>query len=282
MTGRRQLEDHRQSLAEIRGIMNAMKTLAYMETRKLDRLLDTQTAVVRGIETVAADFVSAYPDTVPQTQAETGVYLLIGSERGFCGDFNEALLRQLEHEQSSTANRPLVVATGHKLHMLLGADARVAAFADGASAVEEVAQVLTGVVDTLSGLQTRHGSLDLYALYHDDAAQEVVTQQLLPPFQEEVGRAPLYTHPPDLNLSPPDFFIELSDHYLFAALQRIFYVSLMAENHRRVQHLEAAVQHLDDRTAELRRRCNTMRQEEIVEEIEVILLNIAKAGTARS
>jgi F-type H+-transporting ATPase subunit gamma len=40
-----------------------------------------------------------------------------------------------------------------------------------------------------------------------------------------------------------------------------------------VAHLEGAVQHLDTRTEELTRRSMSLRQEEIIEEIEVILLN---------
>jgi len=68
MTRRRHLEHHRQSLAEIRDIMNSMKTLAYMETRKLARFLDAQHAVVQSIEDVAADLLSFYPETLPEAQ----------------------------------------------------------------------------------------------------------------------------------------------------------------------------------------------------------------------
>jgi len=98
MTSRRKIEDHRRSIDEIHDIMNSMKTLAYMETQKLDRLLDTQHAVVSGIEAVAADFVTTYPAALPEIHPTHEVYLLIGSERGFCGDFNETLLRNLEPE----------------------------------------------------------------------------------------------------------------------------------------------------------------------------------------
>ena len=53
----------------------------------------------------------------------------------------------------------------------------------------------------------------------------------------------------------------------------MLYTSLMAENQQRVAHLEGAVKHLDDESAELVRQCNTLRQAEIIEEIEVILLS---------
>ena len=69
MPSRRKLDEHRRSIEEVRNIMNSMKTLAYMETRKLDHLLDTQHAVVNSIVIVATDFVSAYTEAMPRMQA---------------------------------------------------------------------------------------------------------------------------------------------------------------------------------------------------------------------
>jgi F-type H+-transporting ATPase subunit gamma len=97
--------------------------------------------------------------------------------------------------------------------------------------------------------------------------------QILPPFEQPGKRVPIFAHPPLLNLQPKAFLAELIDHYLFAALHQILYVSLMAENQHRVQHLEGAVRHLEDKSADLLHRCNLLRQEEIIEEIEVILLS---------
>ena len=58
----------------------------------------------------------------------------------------------------------------------------------------------------------------------------------------------------------------------------MLYTSLMIENHQRVMHLDGAVKHLDDESAEMARKANTLRQEEIIEEIEVILLSAASLG----
>ena len=80
-------------------------------------------------------------------------------------------------------------------------------------------------------------------------------------------------HPPLLNLSPQALLGELTDHYLFAALHAMLYTSLMIENQHRASHLDGAVKHLDDESDKLARHCNVLRQEEIIEEIEVILLS---------
>ena len=273
MTRRQDLEHHRHSLGEIREIMKSMKTLAYMETRKLGRFADAQRAVVESIEAVAADFVSFHADSLPEADETAAVYLLIGTERGFCGDFNQVLVRELESTlQSRAADKSILIATGRKLYTLLEHHKRLAACIDGASVAEEVPAVLGEIVRAVSAMQEQHGVVTLYGLYHrsDDG---IVMRKLLPPFQHHLHQPQAYPHPPVLNLTPARFLLELTEHYLFAALHAMLYASLMAENHKRLTHLEGAVRKLDNESAELARRCSALRKEEIIEEIEVILLS---------
>lgn len=273
MTRRQDIESHRKSLGDIRNIMNSIKTLAYMETRKLARFADAQNAVVESIEVVAADFLSFHADRLPETGAKTQAYLLIGTERGFCRDFNHAVVRQLESTLASgPASSPVLIAVGHKLHALLEHDTRVTARIDGASVAEEVTLVLGQIVRTLYSLQQRHGTLSVHGLYNG-GDNGVVVRQLLPPFVQHRHQPPHHPHPPVMNLPPAGFLIELSEQHLFATLHAMLYASLMAENQKRVKHLEGAVRHLDDESAELARKSNVLRQEEIIEEIEVILLS---------
>ncbi len=275
MTRRRVLQRHQQSLSEIRDIMNSMKTLAYLETRKLTRFLGAQHTVVNNIEDVAADLLSFYPETLPTVNDTTSVYLLIGTERGFCGDFNHALLQHLESElQTRKQNNPILIAIGRKLFPLLERDERVTAMFDNASVVEEVTSLLNQVVNELTALQDKLGMLTVYCLYHG-SEDGVIMQKLLPPFQELLHKPSRFAHPPLLSLSPREFLLELTEHYLFAALHEMLYTSLMMENHYRVAHLEGAVKNLDEKSAELTRQYNALRQEDIIEEIEVLLLNSA-------
>ncbi len=274
MSRRRDIQKHRRSLDEIHDIMNSMKNLSYMETRKINDFLDVQHSVVRHIETVATDFLSFYPDTLAEPAGSAvEVHLLIGAERGFCGDFNHALLRRFE---AITATRTLdklhLICIGHRLQMLLQNDEREIIAIDGASVAEEVGKVLNQIVKQLSTLQKRYGSLKVYAHYQNDEHQ-FIEQQLLPPFQHLLYHQQEETHEPVLNLEPRKFLLEMSYHYLFVVLYEILYTSLMAENRQRMEHLENAVRHMDEQSEELQRQENILRQEEIIEEIEVILLS---------
>ncbi len=272
-----EMAHHQQQLADMRNIMNAMKNMAYMEHRKLSRLLLSQRQMLANLEQAAADFLTfhPYPEIlkVPSKESAKCIYLLMGSERGFCGSFNEKLLQALDEQVPQYIEETnSIIIVGQKLARHLEADPRVAAFLDGANFEEEIEPILNTIVSAISLLQKQHGIISLVVLYHYDILDKINRRDLLPPFLEQI-EAPYFAYPPLLNIPAEQFFTDLSEQYLFAALHEIAYTSLMIENHWRVQHLEGAVNRLDNKTETLRQKCRTLRQEEITEEIEVILLS---------
>jgi len=282
---RHDLERRRRGLADIRGIMNSMKTLAYMETRKLAHFLDAQRAVVLSMEEVAADLLRFHPDLLPPVTGGLHVNVLIGTERGFCGDMNHRLLARLEQAPGpGTAPGSPLIAVGRKLHGLLAQGPHRPVRVDGASVAEDVPDLLSRIVAEVRNLQDRHGELAVNCLYQE-AGGRLVSRQILPPFVELETSHPTFAHPPLLNLPAAAFLAELAEHYLFATLHEILYTALAAENRERVTHLETAVNRLDEQTDQLERRMNGLRQEEIIEEIEVILLNagnLERGGAGRA
>ncbi|SEG07479.1 F0F1 ATP synthase subunit gamma [Marinobacterium lutimaris] len=280
MSQRHELARHRQKLAEAREVMNSMKSLAFMETRKLAQFLVSQREVVATLKEVAADFLRFHQPPEAYTATGPAVYLLIGSERGFCGAFNEALVDQLETERD--AQEAELILCGHKLCALLEDDRRILHRVEGVSVVDEAGTLLVRVSTLLADLNLQRGPILLRVIYQDDEQQSVRVDQLLPPFlpapAEGSDNNTLQSQvPPELHLEPREFFSELVEHYLFALLHEVIFVSLMSEYRRRTQHLDGAVRYLDERLEAMQRRDNQLRQEEITEEIEVLLLNAAGA-----
>ncbi len=280
MSRSRNLQLHISQMEDIRAILNSMKNLAYIEIHKLTHFQAMQGQAVRNIENAAMDFLDYYPLSVIDDNNTWGIGILVGAERGFCGDFNESLINIIASQAYSG-----IIAIGSRLYdKLIDYPGEVITSIEGANVAEEVPVVLNRLIDAIGSLQIYEGGplssraahvvpvLKLTAIYHDHGTGQIIRRQILPPFPRQ-QRTHRYGNPPLLNLEPNDFFSDLVDHYLFAALHEIFYISLMAENQRRLQHLEGAVNHLDDETATLRRKSQLYRQEEITEEIEVILLN---------
>lgn len=265
------LQVHIVQMEEIRTILNSMKNLALIEIHKLGRMQPVQSQLVAHLQSVAQDFLSFYPQTVHAQCPEQHLAILLGAERGFCGDFNSSVLQAVKQEQFTG-----LIALGNQLcNRLSNGQPPVLHTLAGANVAEEIPTILQQLIDTLNDI-AQHSGLDsfkLSVLFHASHHGPVVQQQLLPPFIDDNQRKVTTQIAPLLNIPPADFFRALVHEYLFGALHEIFYLSLIAENHRRLQHLEGAVKHLEEETLQLRRKSQIYRQEEITEEIEVILLN---------
>ncbi|MGC9160012.1 F0F1 ATP synthase subunit gamma [Acidithiobacillus sp.] len=269
---------HLRALDDIHGVMSAMKNLAFAETRKLAQYLEDQQRLFAGMEDLLADFLRFYPQA-PQRMGEARtVYLLIGSERGFCGDFNEQLrdaFAALRPQLTGTGQQPAVIAVGRKLAERLEGVLPLAARFPGPNATEEVEPVLSRLAEWLDRQRPAQGFLRLGVLHHAEDGGDGVRLSIFAPFRHPEREAPVFANPPLLNLAPADFLVEFADHYLLAALYAVLYRSLMVENRRRLQHMDNATHRLEQRMEELRRQRNQLRQEEITNEIEVIMLGQA-------
>lgn len=273
MSKRRELQERRRRLGEVRDILHAMKTLAFLESRRLARLVENQHKAAAEVAALGRDFLGAWPELAAPPPAERHLALLVGSERGFCGDFNHAV--RAAHAAAAPGQPQELVVVGQRLAHLYEGRMRLRLALPGPTVAEEVPRVLDGLVAALADLQAGCGGYTLTAWVHrDEHAVEPVP--ILPPF------APLSSvraEAPLLYLPADEFYARLVDHHLLQSLQGLLYGSLHAENTRRAQHLDAAIRRLDDRNAELERRANAARQEEIVEEIEVLLLSARQRKT---
>ena len=302
MTRRRGLEQQLRLFRELMDIMSAMKNLSLTELRKLGRFIETQRGVMQTMLRAAEDFFSHYPLRLPLSSAAKAPIVLIGSERGFCGGFNDVVLQALERHLRTEADearaaagddaalaaavllparspappvRRLIVV-GRRLFQKLTDDPRVLAEVEGPALVEEVDEVLRKVLSVLHRHAAEFGPnlLTLTVLHHvADSDESSLAIKIVSPVSQFVDCPRRYGAPPLLNVPPDEFMPELIDQYLFAALHEWFFNSLMAENRWRLRHMEGALHRMESRIQQWGQRLNTLRQEEITEEIEEIMLS---------
>ncbi len=271
MSRRRDVQSRIESLNEIHGIMDSMKNLAMMEARKLAHYHDTQQRVVASISHALNDVRQHYAAEAPTTDAPP-LYLLFGSERGFCGAYNEQLIELLA-QQPGHEQAPLI-GVGARLADPLLRDYPHAVCLPGAAVADEVAPVLATVAQALNRLRLERGPLRLAVIHFQPDSHEPHCRPALPPLENITDQG----LPPLINLPPAQLLGELLEHYLFAVTHAWLFAALLAENQRRMQHLDQAGHHLERQVDDLGRRRNVLRQEEIIEEIEVILLSSEAVG----
>ena len=272
MTRQRDVARELAALSDIRGILDAMRNLALLETRKIERFLGAHQRALRTTTDALADLVSFYAPSPPRP-ARIPVLVLLGSERGLCGDFNEALLRAFGERRSASAGHPMLIAVGSRLSSRLKGDPRLALSRAGPNIAEDVDALIPRLARGLEDVLRRGhvARIDLEALSHapGDGGVKLTSLSSFP--QDDLPQPP--GNPPRINLPPAELLSELSERYLVLRLQDLLYGSLLVENEYRLRHMDAAIRRLDENSMGLRSKRNRLRQEEITEEIEILMLS---------
>jgi F-type H+-transporting ATPase subunit gamma len=273
MSRRHLIRRRLRTLGEISEILDSMRTLAVIEARRLTRAVDCQRDLVDALKRMASKLLRHFPWLQPDPAAVAKTYLVLGSERGFCGDFNARLRWALEQRLKTGNQRRLpIIAVGTKLANELAAlDTPIFCQLPGPLTAEESGELLPNLADSIQQLLARHGMPRLITLHHADETGTITETPLTPPFRG-LSEAQDGGHPPLLYESPEIVFHRLTEHYLFAFLRWLLDRSLLAEHQFRIRHLDGATRRIGDTIAALRTTSNRMRQEEITEELEVILL----------
>jgi F-type H+-transporting ATPase subunit gamma len=274
MSRRRQIEDRVRSLGDIREILGAMKSLALMELQKLARLRATQREWTSWLEAAGSDLTSFYPDL--RVAPQQSVFVALGSEHGFCGDFNERVAAALCARMAVSDAAPgSIVAVGRRLWPLVEHLMPVPVQVEGASVAEEIETVLARLVravDECNATQLRSSRYSVSIVHHDlrfDAATSVE----LTPFRRGLEPVKRRAYAALVNEPPAALLTGVAKEYLFAMMSAILCESLATESDRRLRHMDDALRRLDERVAALDLKRRGLRREEITEEIEVILLS---------
>jgi F-type H+-transporting ATPase subunit gamma len=259
------------ALGEIKSILGAMKSLSIIEMNKVNRYLGAQSELARTIEEALADFERFFAaDRGRDQEGAERLLVLLGSERGFCGGYNEAVLKRFEEQAASERGPVRALVVGRKLASKLEGDPRVVESLEGPNSAEEIAGAIAELALRLS--QVAPGGWTLIHHEDGDARGRVVA---IDPFALPQDRPSAQERfAPLLNLEPRDLYPQLLEQYLYSVLYKAFYLSFLAENRERLRHMEGALSALDREWSRMKRRSNALRQEEITEELEVILLSV--------
>ena len=268
MSRRRQIVARLSAYGDVRTMLSAMKSIAMMELHKLGSHLERQRMTMKTVETAAADFL-AFHD-LPSATGKA-VYIAIGSERGFCGDFNEGLLEGISQARVRGDH---VLLVGSRLAEQFEEDEIKPGFLPGPNIFEELTNVLESVARRLEIEQESvpEALLQVTVLFHDQGG--LVEKIIAPlPLSRVSSGLPVVTgNPPYLTLEPQVFLAGLMQQAMLLGLQEVFAFSLASENHRRLEHMNTALRRLGKRTATLERQLNKSRQEDIIQEIETLLI----------
>lgn len=266
MTQRREIESRLALYAELAGILGAMRSFALAELRKVNQRELSQQSVMDSLSKALADLAGSLPNRFyfQSNNSINDIWLIFGSVRGFCGSFNEDVLRCW---QSETAEATPLILVGERLHQMVD-EQQIVLCVDGAVGSLDAPAVIDRILSAIAQLRMRNSN-DLFGLLVAIRDEQGARSQRLWPLS--VDGYPASTPHPFTYESPEVVAAGVAEHYLFHSLLAFLLRSIRVENHMRLLQMDTALRHLERGTEELQRQRNRLRQEEIVEEIELMV-----------
>lgn len=208
--------------------------------------------------------------------AGRGPLLVIGAERGFCGGFNGPLVDAAV--EGARAGRR-VITVGRKLANNLPPSVTPAATLRGPGGLEEVPAVMVELIGTVLRQVDASAAVpvqleSLTVIYQQDVEGQARIQTRTP-FAAAEQPGPQRAWPLSYHFPRREFLRQFLEQYLYFFLRGTLLHSFYAENRQRLLHLDAGLTRLDHQLDDLTRLGRRLRQEEITQEIEVILLTTA-------
>jgi F-type H+-transporting ATPase subunit gamma len=262
MSQRREVEARLALYDDLSGILGAMRSFALTELRRINKREVAQQQVVQSLSVALQDIGNAFLSQNDPIITDS-IWLVFGSVRGFCGSFNEDVLAVWRAEADS--HSPLILV-GERLHgrvdeqpqqqRVSGAEGGL----DALSAIERILAAISAIRDASPQ------ALGIVACLRDE--QGARSQQLWPlPNILTTSSVNL----PFSYLPIAEVAAGVAEHYLFHSLLALLFRSIRVENHMRLIQMETALRYLEHGGEELQAQRNRLRQEEIVEEIELMV-----------
>lgn len=264
---------------DIQSIVRTMKSLSAVSIRQyeqaVDALHDYQHTIELGLQVVLQDGAPATPRGGPDG-AEAAI--IIGSDRGLCGRFNEGLIDFVEDRlgaERAGEEQPLILAVGAR------AAARLEASGRSADKIFALPGSVAGLVKTAQSvlIQTDRWREErriahvriFYNRRTEESRARASLETLLPMPADDLARLAERPWPsrrlPMFTMDGADLFSWLVRQHLFISVFRAAAESLASEHASRLAAMQAAERNIDERLEELSAEYRKKRQESITTEL---------------
>jgi len=253
------------SLRDLRDVIRALRALAASHVQEAQAALPGIRGYAEVIEDAISEGAVLLPEmdgpAGPSAPADAAALIVVCSEHGFVGDFNQRLLDLAERKRSERQRLIVIGRRGASLAEERGLEVgRVVPMATHIGGVLDVARRVAEHLAAVSFAEIVFGS------YLRGGNFEEQTRSILPLDPSLLAGSRL-RNPPLHHLAPDTLLQRLASEYLLAEITWAVMESLASENGARLRAMESADQNIGDKLDDLRRREHTLRQEAITSEL---------------
>ncbi|GAB6909002.1 Alternate F1F0 ATPase, F1 subunit gamma [Desulfosarcina cetonica] len=264
---------------DLLSVVKTMKSLAAVNIRQYERAVDTLEQYRRVVDRGWTVFLRLGRPMLPRSPNETDVCLVVGSDQGMCGQFNESLwpfaLEQVAKTASAKGRKWKFWSVGEKVRGLLedaGAAHDVHFPAPGSlNAVNLKIHELVRSIEQWWSAKQMGTFFICHHVLGAHGGYTPVFQRVLPLDETWADERRRETWPghclPMLSTSRETTFTHLFRQYLFISLYRAFTQSLASENAARLVAMQAAEKNILETIGDLQAQFREQRQAAITAEL---------------
>lgn len=268
---------------QLRSVIHSMKSLAIINIRQYERAAK---AVTRFSETIESGFQVVFrnrPDLLANvgTTVSDGptVQVVLGSDHGMCGPFNDRIVQFLNEHREREAQEPedqrILIAAGHRLRSplhLAGIEPDLHLSMPGS--VEMIDRTVETTLEHLDRFRREQDVSRVRLFYHrrkGERGYEPVCEDLIPLDRDHLRQLADRPWPtnnlPEAQPEETELFQTLVHHHLYIGLYHAYAHSLACENEGRLQSMQGAEDNIEDRLNDLNREHVRRRQQSITDEL---------------
>lgn len=207
-----------------------------------------------------------HPEVTPQSKH---LIILVGSQKGLCGNFNTALFFHYEHEMHSLLNKPIdMIAVGKKAVDHVKHDKRVSVISNYEKfSINNLFTIAQEIIDYVMHSGTNYSSIEVISnipisfFYQKPTttfltSPENQTQNLLAPQENYYWEQ-----------EPTEVLNNLVIIYLEARIEQLLFQSLMAEHAARFVSMDSSTRNAKQLLDTTKLQYNKLRQAKITKEL---------------
>ena len=260
---------------ELHAVVRTMKAMAAVNIRQFEAAARSL-ALYREVVDSGWQTFFRFRGRLPQKKRpHAAILLLIGSDQGMCGSFNDAVIQESRAVVRSLRQKKCQVifwTVGERVVHLLGPESSSFHFSV-ANTTSAIIDNTWAIVRAFESWRGKHGVDILHVLWNRPVHPIGFTQktaQILP--LDQHWQKQLRTKWPSRclpleGLAEKDLFHQLFLEHLFVSIGLPLVQSLAAENGARLMAMQAAEKNISEMSDDLKAKYRAVRQENITEEL---------------
>jgi F-type H+-transporting ATPase subunit gamma len=273
MAQEREIATRISSLKELREIVAAIRAMAASQMQQALRSLVAIRGYSEQIREALSEAATLLPSggaTEPGAGPKKSGLVVFGAEHGLCGGFNEHPLRAAEAATAASSGSRMLIMVGTRGAQIcrergLSPDLALPMATHCAGVTGAARRVAAELYRMFS--ERRIAGVEVIFAQHDRAQHLRIERQRLLPLELPVVQKTSRRLPPIINLQPQRLFDDIVGEYFFATLENAAMQSFFSENSTRFRTMEAAHQNIQNKSGELTKLMQRLRQESVTTEI---------------